>query len=284
MADSTIVPVTVVIPCFHCTKTIKRAVTSIALQTQKPAEVILVDDASGDDTLDLLREIEQQYSDWIKVIALAKNQGAASARNAGWSIATQPYIAFLDADDSWHPEKLRIQYEYMLNNPDVALCGHQCIWLRDDETLPVLPKDFHATQISPRSLLFKNAFSTPTVMLRSDIPFRFQEGKRYAEDLLLWQQIAFSDLKVIRLESQLAYVHKSLYGESGLSSQLRGMEGEELSNFGVLYSAGKINFLLYILATLFSIIKFIKRLLKIKLNILVRLADVFVCFIRREKI
>jgi glycosyltransferase involved in cell wall biosynthesis len=266
MADKTIVPVTVVIPCFNCAKTIVRAVTSIVLQTQKPAEVILVDDASGDGTLELLREIEQQYSGWIKVTTLAENQGAASARNAGWSIATQPYIAFLDADDSWHPEKLRIQYEYMRNNPDVALCGHQCIWLSDGETLPVLPEDFHTTRISAGRLLFKNAFSTPTVMLRDNLQFRFQGGKRCAEDLLLWQQIAFAGLQVMRIESALAYVHKPLYGAGGLSSQLWEMEKGELANFGVLYRAKSVNLILCTVATFFSIAKFVKRLLITKLK------------------
>jgi glycosyltransferase involved in cell wall biosynthesis len=258
-----------VIPCYRCAGTIERGVASILQQTQRPTEIILVDDASEDGTLTVLTKLKQIYSSKIKIkiVELTENQGAASARNAGWSIATQPYIAFLDADDSWHPEKLRIQYDYMQNNPDVALCGHQCIWLRDDERLPVLPKDFHVTQINSGRLLFKNAFSTPTVMLRSSIPFRFQDGKRYAEDLLLWQQIAFSNLQIARIESPLAYVHKSLYGESGLSSQIGKMEKGELINLVILYQSGQISFLFYTLATFFSIIKFSKRLFKTKLNI-----------------
>lgn len=250
-----------VIPCFRCGLTIGRAVASVAQQALKPAEIILVDDASGDDTLGVLREIEQQHTGWIKVVALDENLGAASARNAGWAVATQPYIAFLDADDSWHPKKLHIQYEYMRNDPDVTLCGHQCALLRDSESPPVLPKNLHVTKISAGSLLLKNAFSTPTVMLKRDIPFRFREGVRYLEDILLWQQIAFAGLQVVRIESPLAYVHKPFYGAGGLSSQLWKMEKGELSNFVVLYQAGSIGFLQYAAATLFSIIKFIKRLL-----------------------
>lgn len=265
------VSVTVVIPCFRCVRTIKRAIDSVVQQTHKPAEVILVDDANGDDTLGLLLEIEQQYSGWIKVVALNENLGAASARNAGWAVATQPYVAFLDADDSWHPEKLRIQFEYMRNNAEVALCGHQCVYLSNGETLPVLPKNRNSTRIGAVSLLFKNKFATPTVMLRRDIPFRFQEGKRCAEDLLLWQQIAFSGLQVARIESPLAYTHKPLYGAGGLSAQLWEMERGELSNFVVLYQSGSIHFLLYVLATCFSIAKFIKRLLVTKLKGLAKL-------------
>jgi glycosyltransferase involved in cell wall biosynthesis len=62
---------------------------------------------------------------WVKVIPLTINDGPGTARNVDWEVAKESYIAFLDADDSWHPEKLRIQNELIWNNPDVALCGHQ---------------------------------------------------------------------------------------------------------------------------------------------------------------
>ena len=259
--------VSVIIPCFRCADTVQRAVESVAKQTLIPAEVILVEDASGDETLQALFYLQNLYADgWVKVIPRAVNDGPGTARNVGWESAKEPYIAFLDADDSWHPEKLFIQYEFMQNNPDVALCGHQCIWLRDSAPPPVPPKDLHATKISANSLLFKNAFSTPTVMLKRDIPFRFQEGKRYAEDLLLWQQIAFAGLQVVRIESPLAYVHKSLYGEDGLSAQLWKMEKGELRNLIDLYRQNKINQILFIAATVFSMAKYYKRLLKMCLK------------------
>lgn len=66
---------------------------------------------------------------------------------------------------------------------------------------------------------------------------------------------------MIRIESLSAYAHKPLYGAGGLSAQLWQMERGELSNFVALYRAGSINFLLYAVATFFSIIKFSKRLL-----------------------
>ena len=262
-------PVTVIIPCYRSALTIRRAVQSVILQTHIPAEVILVNDASNDETLGVLRDLEQQYFGLIKVISFTENKGAASARNAGWAMATQTYIAFLDADDSWHHKKLFIQYTYMLSNPDIALCGHQCVYLRDKDSLPIIKnKDGLITNISQSSLLFKNAFSTPTIMLKRDVPFRFQEGKRYAEDLLLWQQIAFAGLKVIRIENTLAYLYKPLYGTGGLSAQMWEMESGELNNFIVLYRAGTINFPFYLAASLFSIAKFIKRLLAVRLKIL----------------
>lgn len=276
MENHSIVPVSAVIPCFRCSKTIGRAVTSIAQQTIKPAEVILVDDASGDGTLSVLQELSQAYPGWIKVLRLSENRGAASARNAGWEAASQPYIAFLDADDEWHPEKLRIQYEYMCSNPEVAVSGHQCMWLHDSEVPPDTPLILITSKIEPISLIFRNCFSTPTVMLKRNIQFRFSDNKRYCEDLYLWQQIAFAGLPVMRMESPLAYIHKAPYGEGGLSAQLWEMEKGELGNFVALYQAGHINWLLFIAVTGFSLLKYVKRLVVTWIN---RTA----CLLRRKK-
>jgi glycosyltransferase involved in cell wall biosynthesis len=228
-------------------------------------EVILVDDASGDDTLTLLRTLEQQYPDWVKIIALNENKGAAFARNAGWDLASQPYVAFLDADDSWHPAKLSIQYQYMLKNPAISLCGHQTIWLNTVAPVPSLAGIALTTKISPISLLYKNAFSTPSVMLKRDIPFRFQSGKRYAEDLLLWQEIAFAGLSVVRIENPLAYVYKPFYGLTGLSANLWEMEREELNNFEELFKLKRIGIIHYAIAKCYSVAKFIRRLILIKI-------------------
>jgi len=260
MENSTVLPITVIIPCYRCTQTVRRAVDSVWQQTQRPAEVILVDDASGDRTLDVLNEIKNEYGEWIRVVELEENSGAASARNVGWSMALQPYIAFLDADDSWHPDKLKMQYEFMRDSPEVTLSGHQCVWSRAGENEPMISMKPKFSKISAKSLLFKNAFSTPTVMVKRDIPFRFQEGKRCAEDFLLWQQIAFAGLQVACIESPLAYVHKPLYGAGGLSAQLWKMEQGELSNFIFLYRAANMGLLLYVASISFSLIKFIKRL------------------------
>jgi len=77
-------PVSVVVPCFRCAATIGDAVASIVAQTLRPAEVLLVDDASGDDTVAALHRLVATHgSDWIKVIALPANRGPSHARNTG---------------------------------------------------------------------------------------------------------------------------------------------------------------------------------------------------------
>lgn len=265
MGDCGIAPVSVVIPCFQCGTTIGRAVASIAAQTQKPAEVLLVDDASGDETSSALQQLVSSYPGWVTLLVLDHNQGPSAARNAGWEAATQPYVAFLDADDSWHPEKIRIQYGVMRDNPDIDISGHRCLWVRADEVLPPVTDYAKITNISVPNLVFGTRLSTPTIMLKRHIPFRFEVHKRYAEDLHLWRQVACANSRVVRIESPLAYMHKAPYGVSGLSAELWPMEKGELSSLRSLYNARHISWMLLALGSTFSVAKYLKRIAHVQL-------------------
>jgi len=258
-------PVSVIIPCYRCTQTIERAVASIVRQTLPPEEVLLIDDCSDDEgkTLDLIYRLQHELRDSIamKIISLESNGGPAVARNAGWNAATQPYIAFLDADDEWHPEKLKIQYEYMRGNPKIAVTGHGYSMLPGGKSTLHTYSASSCKDISSLSLLFKNRFPTSSVMLKRNVPFRFASGKRYAEDFYLWQQMAFAGFPIIRIEAPLVHYYKALYGAEGLSGELWKMEKEELSNFLALYRVERINWFLFIVAAGFSVAKHLKRLL-----------------------
>jgi glycosyltransferase involved in cell wall biosynthesis len=254
-------PVTVVIPCFRCVGTIGRAIESIALQTLKPQEIIAVDDASGDETLSVLRGIEQKYSGWLKIVSLNDNQGAGGARNAGWNVATQPLIAFLDADDTWHSRKIEIQYTYMSDHPEVVLSGHghkvlcaeniNLNWELDNWMTKCIPK---------RELLLSNKFITPSVMVRRDIKQRFNSGQRYMEDHMLWLDIVCSGGVVTKLSAELAAIHKGAFGAAGLSAQLWLMEKGDLGNYRRLYLTGCINIAQWLVFSLFSWIKYVRRI------------------------
>jgi len=262
MQDKEMVAVTVVIPCFRCARTIGRAIDSIVGQTHKPAEVILVDDASGDETLAVLREIEQTYSGWIKVIALPGNAGAASARNAGWASATQTYIAFLDSDDAWHPKKIEIQYAYMNAHPEVALCGHGCRKLERDEVIPDWDiTDCSAQRIDKWALMLSNRFVTPSVMLRRDGEQRFVEKQRHMEDHMLWLQIVCEGGVVVKLSAELAAIYKGAFGVKGLSAQFWLMERGDLGNYRRLYRANCIKAYQFGALVVYSLLKYVRRIL-----------------------
>lgn len=262
--DRKIAAVSVIIPCFCCANTIARAVASVATQTLRPAEVILVEDFSCDGTLDALYELQAQYPEgWIKVIPLPENRGPGSARNIGWEMASQPYIAFLDADDSWHPKKIEIQYGWMEAHPQVALTGHACQVIVEGKLVSVdeLSIDTWAfTPVSRGQLLLSNRFPTRSVMLRRELPYRFAEGKCHSEDYLLWCEIALDGNPCYRSEAKLAYLYKAEYGEAGLSGNLWAMEKGELDTYRRLRASGRLSWLEVQELYFWSLAKFMRRL------------------------
>lgn len=227
-----------------------------------PAEVILVDDASGDGTRALLQEICSRYeTGWIKLVLLDQNVGAGSARNAGWAVASQPLIAFLDADDAWHFKKIRIQYTYMVANPDVVMSGHKHRVVKDG-LLPYWPvKNGQAHVLSKLVMLLSNRLTTPSVMLHRDISFRFLEGQRYIDDHFLWLQIICSGGRVVKLSQELVAIYKGLFGVTGLSSRIWLMERSELGNYKRLYQKNCINGFQFVGLIAYSILKYVRRLL-----------------------
>jgi len=117
-ANDTIPLVSVVIPTFNRAKLLKRAVASAQSQTYRNLEIIIVDDASTDGTPQEIVDIKEHR---IRYIRHQSTKGGAAARNTGIHTATGSYIAFLDDDDEWEPEKVEAQLE-LLNRYDAVLC------------------------------------------------------------------------------------------------------------------------------------------------------------------
>jgi len=132
--------VSVVVPTYNCAHYLAAALDSVLAQTYRPIEVIVVDDGSTDNTADVVcayAEVRYLYQ---------PNQGAAVARNIGIAAAQGEFIAFLDADDVWQPDKLSIQVAYMLQHPSVGITATNALhflepgtpvpsWLRPDRDL-----------------------------------------------------------------------------------------------------------------------------------------------------
>ncbi len=255
-------PITVIIPCYRCMTTIKRAVDSVAGQTLLPAEMILVDDASDDGTFEQMNKLRHVHEEgWIRVLRLSANGGPSAARNAGWNAASQPYIAFLDADDTWHPQKIEIQYEWMSMHPEVALCGHRYAVKRDVVPAPrVMSANVTSTSFTRRSLLLSNRFSTPTVMLKRSIGNRFEESKRHSEDYLLWLEICLGGMENRFLSAELTFLHKAAFGESGLSSNMGKMTQGELDTYWRVFRKGYINRAEYAFLHGWCLLKYMRRL------------------------
>lgn len=255
--DIKIVSVSVVIPCYRCLETIDRALQSVFDQTVKPLEIILVDDFSCDGTLEKIKNISQLYPfGLVKIVALEKNMGPGSARNAGWDMAKSDYVAFLDADDSWHPKKLEIQYFWMLQHPEVSLTGHGSV-----QSVFELPNQLHDfVEVYPILFLISNKFPTRSVMINTRLPFRFAEGKKYSEDYLLWLQILLNGYRGFYSKSILAFSYKDDFGQAGLSANLWAHQKGELSTYKTIYMQKLISISLLSLLYVFSLLKFTKRI------------------------
>lgn len=261
MSKSDAAPVSVVIPAYRAKATIAQALDSVASQTRLPLEIIVVDDGSNDGTGAFVKELALRYDqDWLKVLELKENQGAASARNAGWSVARGEFVAFLDADDRWHPNKIEYQYEYLCAHPEVALCGHGYRIAPDSEVDLNLAHPVQAEDIRPLRLLMFNPLVTPSVMVRTNVPFRFMPGKRHTDDHLLWMEIVLAGLRVVRLSAPLALISKPMFGAGGLSSQMWAMEKGELHNYCHLQTTGRIGLPAAMGLMAFSLAKYVRRL------------------------
>ncbi len=251
--------VSVIIPCFRCTATIRHAVLSVASQTQRPLELILVDDASGDGTVNTLQALRAELgADWVRVFELPTNLGPAAARNAGWAAARGEYVAFLDADDSWLPAKLERQHAFMRAHPEYALTGHRAVY-GDVPPAPAAASVPAFREISRASVLLRNPMVTPSFMVRRDVAGRFHEGSRHMEDHRFLQELIFSGARIGRMDEPLARIHKAAFGAGGLSADLWLMERAELDNYRALRRAGHIGAPMLGVLAGYSLAKYLRR-------------------------
>jgi len=256
-------PVSTIIPCFKCAETIERTVDSIAKQTLIPKEVILVNDASTDHTIDILKKLQNIYGkEWIKIIDLKKNVGPGQARNLGWESATQDYLAFLDADDIWHPQKLEIQFSWMNRNPNIDFSGHPRLTYQANQDLS--PSSLNGLNAEPKiisklSLLTSNMFPPSSFLLKNCLSAKFKPYY-YGDDYLFLLENFFSDHKMAFLNLPLCYCIRLPYSKGGVSGALWSMEKGELKAYQKIWKEHHISNLEYGFISLYSLIKYGRRI------------------------
>lgn len=156
--------VSVIIPAYNKAELTVKTVTSVLNQTYKNIEVIVVDDGSTDDTWKLL----VPYANEIRYV-YKKNAGACSARNLGIRLATGEYIAFLDCDDLYLPQKIEKSMDFLENNPDFGFI-HTFAYLIDEKDT-ILPTSFdyrclHTGWIAKRLIHEVNFICNSTQVVR----------------------------------------------------------------------------------------------------------------------
>jgi len=180
--------VSVIIPTYNRGWILKEAIDSVLGQTFDGYELIVVDDGSDDHTSEIL----ENYSNKIRIIRQA-NQGVSAARNRGIISSSGRFIALLDSDDLWLPEKLNRQVSFFQNNPDAMICQTQEIWIRNGKR--VNPRKHHK-KIS--GMIFEPSLSlclaSPSaVMFNKDLLNTvgfFDESLPACEDYDLWLRVS----------------------------------------------------------------------------------------------
>ena len=179
--------ISVIIPTWNRADLLAKALQSVFAQSLPPAEVIVVDDGSTDDTREL---VHSQFRDARYIYQ--QNRGVSSARNTGIQAASGDWIALLDSDDRWQPDKLEQQCDHLRARPDYKICHSDEIWIRNGKRVNPMKK--HAKQGGHifRHCLPLCAISPSTVLIHRDL-FRkiglFDERLPACEDYDLWLRI-----------------------------------------------------------------------------------------------
>jgi glycosyltransferase involved in cell wall biosynthesis len=176
--------VSVIIPTYNRGWIVKEAIESVLAQDYRDFELIVVDDGSTDNTDDILNS----YRGDIMVFR-QENQGVSAARNRGLAEASGRFIAFLDSDDLWLPQKLFRQVEFFNKNPDAQICQTEETWIR--KGVRVNPKKRHK---KPWGMIFEPSLalclvSPSAVMIRRSLLEKvggFDETLPACEDYDLW--------------------------------------------------------------------------------------------------
>lgn len=185
--------VSVIIPMYNGERYFARTIESVLAQTYSAKEIVVVDDGSRDSS----REVVARYLHHSNVRLIAQeNAGVAAARNAGIRAASGEYIAFLDQDDLWLPDKLARQVEYLNEHPEIALV-HSNIHFIDEagERIPDPEWSWVAPtcgQVLPE-LVQRNSICTCTVLMRKSALEQaglFRQALAPADDWDLWLRIA----------------------------------------------------------------------------------------------
>ncbi len=186
------VRISVVIPVYNRPKMVKRAVRSVLKQTRPPEELIIVDDGSTDATPETLTALWQEAPDLIRVERHEENRGVSAARNTGIRRGTSGWIALLDSDDTWKPEKLERQERYHRAHPELLISQCNEIWIRDGER--VNKRDIHRKREGRYFTdSLKRCLVTPSAVMIHRRIFRhigyFDTDLPVCEDYDLWLRV-----------------------------------------------------------------------------------------------
>jgi len=180
--------VSVIIPTYNRAHLLHRAVDSVLCQTHAHLELLVVDDGSTDNTAQVLAG----YGSSIRVITQA-NAGVSAARNTGIRESLGGFVALLDSDDTWTPDKVGRQVDFFKANPDALICQTEEIWIRNGKRVNPMKKHKKPSGDIFTASLNLCLVSPSAVMMRKslfDLKGYFNEDFTVCEDYDLWLRVA----------------------------------------------------------------------------------------------
>ena len=250
--------VSVIIPCYNSEETIIPCIASVRNQTYKTVEILIIDDGSTDNSFERITAYMKAlgHPPDMKLVH-QDNAGPSAARNKGVNLSLGNWIAFLDADDYWMPEKLQIQLKCLDEHPDLALIGVQ------SKSFTVAHPDV-LSLLTFKQMLFKNYFKTSGVVLKKSVALEipFDEKMKYSEDYRAWLIIS-AKYKVGVVNKALcgSISNKRVFGASGLSANLSAMQRGEISNYRYLYDRKHIGTKDYVVSIAYSYLRYLRRII-----------------------
>ena len=262
--------VSVIIPVYNSQSTITRCIESVKKSIEKITldyEIICVDDGSSDNSLDIINTLANQYPQLV--VVHQNNSGAANARNKGLEISKGEYIAFNDSDDEWLENHFEFLLDLFKKYPEIdCVSGNHDVEKQKTQFLKKIENNLYKTNL--KSQLLKNYFSPPNTMLKRAVletGIKFCSGMRYAEEGFFFNWIS-KDFYACFINQKLSQsiLGKARFGESGLSGNLKAMEQGELYNIHYAYKNFGVPLYFYIFAKFFSIAKYFRRILIVKIR------------------
>ena len=194
--------VSIIVPMYNAEKFIGKAIESVLAQTYQNWEMLIMNDVSTDNSLAIV-SVYAKKDERIKIVNTEKNVGVVKGRNFLIDLASGKYIAFLDADDYWHNEKLEKQIKFMKEkNASISCTEYTRVKENEEKINDVIIKE----EISYNDMLKNNYLGCLTVIYDAE-----KLGKRYFkeleknEDYVLWLEIVKDVNTIYGLKENLAY-------------------------------------------------------------------------------
>lgn len=263
--------ISVIIPMYNSKDVIIDALESVRNQTATEyiLEVIVVNDGSTDGSDIIVKKyIDSEKVPYNIVLLNQQNQGVSAARNAGMKKAKGDWIALLDSDDEWMPNKIQRQVDVIKQNPQIDVFGAND---RDGGLWLIYKYVTMLHKISVCDMLIRSFPPTSTIIFRREIYDKlggFDETKHYCEDQEYWHRIVGYYNFYYMPECLTKYGHgKRSFGISGLSKNMQLIYENNIDNIQRLYDRRDVSYCMYVFFRAFHMLKNMRRQVIAYLNI-----------------